>query len=40
MKKIFDEAAVSRFGSGWTWLGVKPDGKLAISSTPNQGLNH
>lgn len=34
-KKLFAAAGVSRFGSGWAWLTVK-DGKLAISSTPNQ----
>ena len=26
---------MTRFGSGWAWLTVK-DGKLEISSTPNQ----
>lgn len=36
MKKKFTDAALTRFGSGWAWLGVKPDGQLAISSTPNQ----
>ena len=34
-KKAFADAGVKRFGSGWAWL-VKKDGKLAISSTPNQ----
>ena len=34
-KKLFAAAGVTRFGSGWAWLIVK-DGKLAISSTPNQ----
>ena len=33
-KEKFD-AAGNRFGSGWAWLIVK-DGKLEISSTPNQ----
>lgn len=28
-------AGVTRFGSGWSWLLVK-DGKLEVSSTPNQ----
>jgi Fe-Mn family superoxide dismutase len=37
MRKEFNEAATKRFGSGWAWLGVKPDGSLAISSSPNQG---
>jgi Fe-Mn family superoxide dismutase len=34
-KKKFSEAAISRFGSGWAWL-VVADGKLVITSTPNQ----
>jgi len=34
-KKQFAAAGATRFGSGWAWLIVK-DGKLAISSTPNQ----
>ncbi len=34
-KTQFAAAATTRFGSGWAWLIVK-DGKLAISSTPNQ----
>ena len=36
MQKQFNQAAASRFGSGWAWLIVKPDGALAITSTPNQ----
>ena len=36
MKDKFNQAAATRFGSGWAWLGVKPDGTLAITSTPNQ----
>ncbi len=35
-KKAFADAATKRFGSGWAWLIVKPDGKLAVTSTPNQ----
>lgn len=35
-KKAFSEAAAKRFGSGWAWLIVKSDGKLAVTSTPNQ----
>jgi Fe-Mn family superoxide dismutase len=35
-KKLFGEAGTKRFGSGWAWLIVKPDGKLAVTSTPNQ----
>jgi len=34
-KEKFAEAAATRFGSGWAWLGVK-DGGLAVCSTPNQ----
>lgn len=34
-KDDFSKAATTRFGSGWAWLSVK-DGKLQISSTPNQ----
>ncbi|GIL51762.1 hypothetical protein Vafri_7694 [Volvox africanus] len=36
MKAKFNAAAAGRFGSGWAWLGVKEDGSLAITSTPNQ----
>lgn len=36
MKAAFKQAGSSRFGSGWVWLIVKPDGTLAITSTPNQ----
>ncbi len=35
MKEKFAAAGLTRFGSGWAWLGVK-DGTLAICSTPNQ----
>ena len=35
-KKQFDAAAVGRFGSGWAWLAAGADGKLFVSSTPNQ----
>ena len=35
-KEKFSAAAASRFGSGWAWLILKPDGSLAITSTPNQ----
>jgi len=35
-KDEFTKAAITRFGSGWAWLGVKQDGKLCICSTPNQ----
>lgn len=36
MKKQFNQAALGRFGSGWAWLIVTPEKKLAITSTPNQ----
>ncbi|KAI9921681.1 hypothetical protein PsorP6_000345 [Peronosclerospora sorghi] len=36
MKQEFNAAALARFGSGWAWVGVKSDGKLAVTSTPNQ----
>jgi Fe-Mn family superoxide dismutase len=35
MKESFAAAAMTRFGSGWAWL-IEKDGKLAITSTPNQ----
>ncbi len=35
MKTQFAAAGATRFGSGWAWLIVQ-DGKLAITSTPNQ----
>ncbi len=35
-KAKFQAAGVGRFGSGWAWLVVGKDGKLAITSTPNQ----
>ena len=34
-KEKFNAAGTTRFGSGWAWLNVK-DGKLEVSSTPNQ----
>jgi Fe-Mn family superoxide dismutase len=32
----FETAAKTRFGSGWAWLVLGEDKKLAIGSTPNQ----
>ena len=36
MQQQFNQAAAARFGSGWAWLIVKPDGHLAVTSTANQ----
>ncbi|CAN5569133.1 superoxide dismutase [Mn] [soil metagenome] len=35
-KKQFADAAGKRFGSGWAWLVKTKEGKLVITSTPNQ----
>jgi len=35
-KKQFSDAAATRFGSGWAWLGVKADKSLCVCSTANQ----
>ncbi len=35
-KAKLEAAGVGRFGSGWAWLIVDKDGRLAITSTPNQ----
>lgn len=35
-KVQFEDASKSRFGSGWAWLSLDKDGKLFVSSTPNQ----
>lgn len=35
-KQKIEAAGAGQFGSGWAWLGVKDDGKLAVCSTPNQ----
>lgn len=34
-KELMNNAGATRFGSGWAWL-VLSDGKLVVSSTPNQ----
>lgn len=34
-KDTFSQAAITRFGSGWAWLGFK-QGKLQVVSLPNQ----
>ncbi|MBK8055376.1 MAG: superoxide dismutase [Saprospiraceae bacterium] len=36
LKKLMNSGAMTRFGSGWVWLYVKPDKSLAVSSTANQ----
>jgi len=35
-KATFKAAGLGRFGSGWAWLIVTTDGKLKITTTPNQ----
>ena len=36
-KETFEKAAMTRFGSGWAWLGFK-GGKLTVISMPNQDV--
>lgn len=36
LKTLLNQAASTRFGSGWAWLMVGTDGKLAVVSTANQ----
>lgn len=35
-KDAFTKAALTRFGSGWAWLVVGKDGRLAVESSGNQ----
>ncbi|MFW5839631.1 MAG: superoxide dismutase [Planctomycetota bacterium] len=35
-REKFSQAAASRFGSGWAWLGVNGSGHLEVLSTANQ----
>jgi Fe-Mn family superoxide dismutase len=35
-KTQFTQAGLTRFGSGWAWLIINQEGKLQITSTPNQ----
>lgn len=35
-RQQFNQAAATRFGSGWAWLCVAADGTLFVSSTANQ----
>jgi Fe-Mn family superoxide dismutase len=34
-KEQFSDTAAKTFGSGWAWLVQRPDGGLALASTPN-----
>lgn len=36
LKQAFEQAAMSRFGSGWAWLVKDETGKLRVFSTANQ----
>ena len=36
LKNVMTKTGLSRFGSGWVWLYVNSEGKLAICSTANQ----
>ena len=36
LNKLLIKAGASRFGSGWAWLYVTTEGKLAVCSTANQ----
>lgn len=36
LKEDFNAAAATRFGSGWAWVCVNPQGKLHVTSTANQ----
>ncbi len=40
MKAAVKQAALARFGSGWSWLAVGKDGKLTVFSTANQDTPH
>ena len=35
-KEAFTQAALKRFGSGWAWLCVTPEGQLVVESSLNQ----
>ena len=35
-KELFSATAASQFGSGWGWLLLDKEGKLQVTSTPNQ----
>lgn len=36
LKAVFSQAGATRFGSGWAWLSLDGEGRLFVSSTPNQ----
>ncbi|QVL33026.1 twin-arginine translocation signal domain-containing protein [Telmatocola sphagniphila] len=36
LQKLIKTAAMGRFGSGWSWLVLTPEGKLKVASSPNQ----
>jgi len=36
LKEQFNTKGAGQFGSGWAWLIADPDGKLKVTSTPNQ----
>lgn len=36
LQKAFNQAAATRFGSGWAWLILDKDNKLVVTSTANQ----
>jgi len=36
MKEAVNKAGAGRFGSGWAWVIVGPDGRLQVTSTQNQ----
>jgi len=35
-RENFNKAATTRFGSGWAWLSIDPNGKLVVESSANQ----
>lgn len=36
LRKSLEDEGTKRFGSGWSWLYINKDQKLAVCSTPNQ----
>jgi superoxide dismutase, Fe-Mn family len=40
MQEMFGVASLGRFGSGWAWLVVNKEKKLAITNTPYQDTPH